>query len=202
MIHSLRGKLIHVEPSAAVVECGGIGFKCGVSMSTQANLPPVGSEAFLYTHMAVSQDNVALYGFATREELSCFRMLTGVSGIGSKTAVAALSALSPEQIAVSVASGDYKTLTRANGIGPKQAQRIVLELKDKVAKDFGSPDMGGVAVISGGASVGGANKSSEAIGALMVLGCAADEAARLVSRLDPELTVEQMIAGALKLMSN
>lgn len=201
MFYSLRGKLIHIEPGAAVVECGGIGFKCGVSMSTQAGLPAVGGDAFLYTHMAISQDNVSLYGFATREELSCFKMLTAVSGIGSKTAVAVLSALSPEQIAVSVASGDFKALTRANGIGPKQAQRIVLELKDKVS-GLGAPDMGTVQVASGGVPIRGASKSSEAIGALMVLGCAADEAARLVSGLDPEMTVEQMIAGALKAMNN
>ena len=197
MFYSLRGKLLASEPGFVALECGGIGFRCAVSMSTQMSMPPVGEEAFLFTHMTVSQDAVGLYGFASREELSCFKMLTGVSGIGAKTAVAALSALSPEQIAISVASGDYKTLTRANGIGPKQAQRIVLELKDKVT-GLGAPAPDIVGIPSGGAVRGGG--ASEAIGALMVLGCDAGEAARLVAQLDPALPVEQLIAGALKIL--
>ena len=197
MIYSLKGKLALREMGLAVIECGGVGYKCGISMSTLEHLPPVGQEAFLFTHLAVSQDNVALYGFATREELSCFRMLTGVSGIGAKTAVEVLSALSPEQIAVAVASGDYKTLTRAKGVGPKQAQRIALELRDKVTS-LGAPD-----IIQGPAGTAGfspASKTSEAVSALMVLGCSADEAAKLVAQIDAALPVEQIISGALKLL--
>lgn len=196
MFYSLRGKLIFSEPGFVAVECGGVAFKCMVSMSTQSALPPIGSEAFLYTHLNVTQDAMSLYGFGTKSEYSCFRMLTAVSGIGSKTAMAVLSALSPEQIAVSVASGDYKTLTRANGIGPKQAQRIVLELKDKVS-GLGAP----VSPDQPQAARSASSNASEAIGALMVLGCTAAEAAALVAKLDQEQPVESLISQALKFMA-
>lgn len=196
MIHSLRGTLILSEPGFVVIECSGVGFKCSVSSTTQFSMPPVGQEAFLYTHLNVTQDAFSLYGFSSREEYSCFRMLTGVSGIGSKTAMAVLSALTPEQIAVSVASGDYKALTKANGIGPKQAQRIVLELKDKfksVEISADSPSVGVPAAPSGGVS--------EAISALMVLGCSAAEASSLVSKVDVTQPVEKIISDALRLMA-
>lgn len=198
MIYSLRGKLILSEPGIAVVECGGVGYRCAVSASTQLGLPPVGQEVFLYTHMNISQEAVSLCGFATREEYSCFCMLIDVSGIASKTALAALSALTPEQIAVAVASGDYKVLTKAKGIGPKQAQRIVLELKDKFAKmDISSPELPGKTAVQP-SPAGGA---SEAISALMVLGCSAAEASSLVAKTDVSQPVEKIIADALRLMA-
>ncbi len=198
MIYSLTGKIVLVEPSVAVIECGGVGFKCVVSNSTLQNLPSVGSSTTLLTHLNVTQDSMTLYGFATKSELSCFRMLTGVSGIGPKTAIAVLSAMLPEQLAMNVASGDYKAITRAQGIGPKQAQRIVLELKDKVTS-MGAPDEGTPAPSAASVSSG---NTAEAIRALMVLGCTSGEASQLVSQLDNTLPVESLIQQALRLMAS
>ena len=198
MFYSLSGKLIHSEPGTVVVECGGVGYMCTVSDSTLKAMSAVGGDVRLLTHLAVSQDAVSLYGFYSQTEKTCFRMLTSVSGIGSKTAIAVLSAISPEQIALAVAAGDYKTLTRANGVGPKQAQRIVLELKDKV-KALGAPSE---PVLSGTSSAPAAsNNSSEAISALMVLGCSAAQAAALVAKVDPTQPVEEIITQALRLLA-
>jgi len=188
---------VHQEPGIAVVSCGGVGYLCSVSASTQRTLPTSGTVT-LYTHMNVTQDAITLYGFATRAELSCFRMLTSVSGIGSKTALSALSAMTPEQLAISVAAGDHKALTCAQGIGNKQAQRIVLELKDKMA-GLGAPSdviTAGTPAV-GAPAVAGSN-AAEAVRALMVLGYSSGEASSLVSRLDPTLPVEKLIAQALR----
>lgn len=203
MIYSLTGEILFVEPNTAVIECGGVGFKCVVSNSTLQRLPPVGSSTTLFTHLNVSQDAMTLFGFATKSELSCFRMLTGVSGIGPKTAIAVLSAMTPEQLAMNVASGDYKAITCAQGIGPKQAQRIVLELKDKVTS-MGAPADGvpaDAAAVSPAVSVPAGN-SAEAIRALMVLGCTSGEASQLVAQLDQSQPVEQLIQQALRLMAS
>ena len=199
MIYSLTGEILFVEPNTAVIECGGVGFKCVVSNSTLQRLPPVGSSTTLFTHLNVTQDAMTLFGFATKSELSCFRMLTGVSGIGPKTAIAVLSAMTPEQLAINVASGDYKALTCAQGIGPKQAQRIVLELKDKVTS-MGAP--ADSAAVSPAAVSAPAGNSAEAIRALMVLGCSSGEAAQLVAQLDQSQPVETLIQQALRLMAS
>lgn len=198
MIYSLTGELAVSEPGMVVIVCGGVGFKCSVSGSTLRSLPAVGQQTTLYTHLSVSQDAMSLYGFSSRTELSCFKMLTSVSGIGSKTAIAVLSAISPEQLAVCVAAGDYKTLTLAQGIGPKQAQRIVLELKDKVAAIGAAAD----SFAAGGAVSPVGLGGGEAQKALMVLGYSAGEAASLLSQLDQSLPVEQLIAQALKLRAS
>ena len=204
MIYSLNGKLIHTEPDLAVIECGGVGYACTVSGSTVRSLPAIGGEVMLYTRMNVTQDSVSLYGFSTRTELACFKMLTDVSQIGSKTAISLLSSLSPEQIAVCVGSGDYKTLTRAKGIGPKQAQRICLELKDKVtglgAPKDAAPVLSGVPEAELPAGMP-AQKCAEAVRALMVLGYTSQEASKAVAQCDAGGTVEQMIGQALRLMA-
>ena len=199
MLYSLTGEILYVEPGVAVIECGGVGFKCIVSSSTLQKLPPVGQSTTIFTHLNVTQDAMTLYGFATKSELSCFRMLTGVSGIGSKTAIAVLSAMTPEQLAINVASGDYKAITCAQGIGPKQAQRIVLELKDKVTS-MGAPADTSVSTPAA-AAASPAGNAAEAIRALMVLGCSSGEASQLVARLDQNLPVEQLISQALRLMA-
>ena len=138
MIDSLHGTLIHTEPGVAVVECGGIGFKCMISQNTQRTLPPNGEKVKIFTLLNVREDALDLFGFASRNECGCFKMLTSVTGVGPKAALSILSELSPEQVAMAAASGDSKALTRASGVGPKLAQRIVLELKDKVKK-LGAP---------------------------------------------------------------
>ncbi len=196
MIYSLTGELLVCEPGSVVISCGGVGFHCIVSGTTQRAMPPIGQKVSVFTHMNVTQDAITLYGFSTKAEMSCFRMLTGVSGIGSKTAIAVLTAISPEQLAVSIAAGDAKALTAAPGIGPKQAQRIVLELKDKISgiQPVISAEMPGVVL----PSVSSAGSATEAIKALAALGYSQTEAAQMVSRLDQSMTVEQMIAAALR----
>jgi len=198
MIYSLTGELLVCEPGVVVLSCGGVGFRCTVSGTTQRAMPPLGQKASLFTHMNVTQDAISLYGFSTRAEMSCFRMLTGVSGIGAKTAIAVLSVMTPEQLAISVAAGDAKALTAAPGIGPKQAQRIVLELKDKVSdiQPVLSPAAGmGAGVPLPNVSMGAATEAVKALGAL---GYSQTEAAQMVSVLDQTMTVEQMIAAALR----
>ena len=194
MIDSLHGKLIHTEPGLAVVECGGVGFACQISQNTQRHLPGVGESVQLITRMNVREDAIELFGFVSRNESACFKMLTSVSGVGPKAALSILSELTPEQVAVAAARGDSRALTRASGVGPKLAQRIVLELKDKVKKlggTSGSPALSG-------AMVPPAGHAEQAISALGVLGYSPSEAALVVARFDSSLPVEELIRLSLK----
>lgn len=195
MLYSVRGKLIHMEPHMAVIECGGVGFKCHITMTTARQLPSLGSEATLYTIMNVREDAIELFGFADQSELSCFKQLTSVTGVGPKAAVAILSELSPERVALAAASGDYKTLTKAQGVGPKLAQRIVLELKDKVSALQAS---GGLDISQGAGVVSAAGNASEAVNALTVLGFSLGEASAAIGKLDSALPVETLVRDALK----
>ena len=113
MFYRLRGTLIHTEPGAAVIECGGVGFRCLTTMNTLRALPPLGEEVILYTHLNVREDALDLFGFATEAERACFRTLTAVSGVGAKVGLSILSSIAPEQLAVSIGCGDYRALTRA-----------------------------------------------------------------------------------------
>ena len=126
MIYSLTGKYVAAEPNFVVIDCGGVGFQCFTSMSTITRLPQQGSTVTLYTYMSVTESAITLFGFSEKTELSCFKMLISVSGIGPKAAISILSTLTPEDVALAVGSGDYKAITRANGVGPKIAQRVVL----------------------------------------------------------------------------
>lgn len=197
MLYSLRGTLIHMEAGFVVIECGGVGYKCLTTMSTQRSLPKLHTEATLYTQLNVREDAVELFGFATQGELSCFKMLTAISGVGPKAGLAILSELSPEQVAMCVASNDSKTLTRAQGVGPKLAQRIVLELKDKL-KGF-TP--GGEAFLPGD-TVQAIEEGNigKAVAALAVLGYSSADVTPVLSRLDSNLTVEQLISATLREM--
>ncbi len=196
MIYSVKGTLIHIESGFAVVECGGIGYKVNTTITTQKELK-LNSTVMLYTYMNVREDAVELFGFYSKGELSTFKLLISVSGVGPKVALAILSELSSETIALSVSSGDYKTLTRASGVGPKLAQRIVLELKDKI-KGFttGSDDM----VVSKGSVIADTGNISKAVSALAVLGYSAADVTPILSKLDPTLSVEQLIGLTLKQM--
>ena len=200
MFYSLTGKLVHMEPSVAVIECGGVAFKCLASMHTQRSLPRIGETATLYTHLNVREDALDLFGFSSKNELNCFKMLTGISGVGPKVALAILSELSPEGVAVAAASGDSKSFTRASGVGPKLGQRIVLELKDKVKKMAGTS--GDLQLTPAEAGVISASKTAEqAVQALIVLGYTQSEASQAVARLDSALATEELISLALKGMS-
>lgn len=195
MIDSVRGTLIYAQPRMAVVECGGVGFQCHITMNTARQLPAVGGEVLLYTVMNVREDAIELFGFAGRAELECFRQLTAVTGVGPRVGLAILSELPPERVAMAVAAGDYKALTRASGVGPKLAQRIVLELKDKVG-GLQAGDAGAAPVDTGPVSAAG--NAAQAVTALTVLGFTPGEASAAVGRLDGELPVETLVREALR----
>lgn len=201
MIYSLSGRLVHTEPALMVIECGGVGYACRTTYNTLSAVGEIGSEVTVFTVMSVRQDAVELFGFADNEELSCFKMLTTVTGVGAKAALSILSDNTPERFAMLVASGDSKALTRSPGIGNKIAQRIVLELKDKIAKEtsVGTSSGSGSALPSASA-VG--NNASEAISALVVLGFTASEASRAIASLPPETSVEDMIKHGLKALAS
>lgn len=196
MIYSVRGNLILMDAGFAVVECGGVGYRVQTSITTQKQLK-LNTETMLYTYMNVREDSMELFGFATKGELSTFKMLIGITGVGPKVALAILSDLTSEQIAMCVSSGDSKTLTRANGVGPKLAQRIVLELKDKIK---GVADTAGFDVGKGSVIVDTGNVP-KAVAALAVLGYSAADVTPILSKLDPTMPVEAMIAATLKQMA-
>lgn len=199
MIYSLKGELVHLEPKIAVISCGGVGFRCQITMNTARQLPAIGKEAFLYTMMNVREDAIELFGFTQPDELSCFKMLTSVSGVGSKVGLSILSALSPEKVALAVATGDFKALTKAAGVGPKLAQRIALEMKDKVGS---MPASAGGVELPAGAAVSAAGNAAQAVDALTVLGFSAGEANAAVGKLDSALPVETLVRQALKALAN
>lgn len=195
MIYSVRGKLIAKDGMMAVVECGGVGYACRTTHVTLSDTGSIGDEVMLYTHLSVREDAAELFGFSTLQELHCFQMLTSVSGVGPKAALAILSDLTSDRFALVVASGDSKTLTKSKGIGAKTAQRIVLELKDKIAKENKGSDWSAIAesaVYQEDSAV------SDAISALMVLGYAQEEVMPLLAKLDKHLTSEEMIKEALR----
>ena len=194
MIASLRGKLIYTDNISAVVECGGVGFKCFVTKNTLYNLPQKNEEVFLHTYMVVREDAMDLYGFTDREELECFKLITSVSGVGSKIGLALLSEFTANQITLYIASNDPKALTAATGVGIKLAQRIALELKDKIGSLEGGESIEIKAV--GNATVN--SNSKEAVAALQSLGYTQSEASLAVGRLDQTLSTEELIKQALK----
>ncbi len=193
MIYSLRGKLIVSEPALCVIECGGVGYKCTVPLSTAEKMPKLNSEAFIYTYMNVREDAVDLFGFYTVEELNTFKLLISVSGVGPRVAISLLSEFSHEKINFFIASGDAKALTRASGVGLKIAQRIVLELKDKLkGVDLSVSDaMSAPTVTSGG-------NLSEAISALVSLGYSQSEAAAALKGTRPDASGEELIKTGLR----
>lgn len=195
MIYSVRGNLVLMEAGMVVVECGGVGFRVQTSLNTQKQLK-LNTEVTLFTYMNVREDAMELFGFSSKSELSTFKLLISISGVGPKVALAILSELSSEQIAMCVSSSDSKTLTRANGVGPKLAQRIVLELKDKIK---GVGEQPGVELK--GSVIADTGNISKAVQALAVLGYSAADVTPFLSQLDPNLSVEQMIAATLKQMA-
>lgn len=195
MIYSVRGNLILMDAGYAVVECGGVGYRVQTSITTQKQLK-LNTETILYTYMNVREDAMELYGFVSKSELSTFKMLIGITGVGPKVALAILSELSSEQIAMCVSAGDSKTLTRASGVGPKLAQRIVLELKDKIR----AVNTAGFEV-SKGTVIADTGNVPKAVAALAVLGYSAADVTPILSKLDPNMSVEAMIAATLKQMA-
>ena len=200
MIYCLTGKIVKKSMSAVVLSCGGVGYYAQCPASVAGALPGVGKEATLYTVMSVTENDVSLYGFATEEQQACFEMLTAVSGVGPKVGLAILSVMEPQRVALAISAGDHKAFKAANGVGPKLAQRIVLELKDKVAKGF----VDGISLedVAGAASGEPAPQSaSQAIAALVSLGYSQSEAALAISKIDATLPVEEIIKLALRGMA-
>ena len=196
MIYSVKGELIHTESNLAVVECGGVGYACRTTSYTLSPLK-VGDKVLLYTYLSVREDAVELFGFGDLTELNCFKMLITVSGVGPKVAIAILSDLTPQALALAVVNGDSKALTRAQGIGNKIAQRIVLELKDKLAKDidaFEAVEMPDAAIAKSAAS----NNMTEAATALVVLGFSSQQASKALEGADPTLPTSELVKEALK----
>ena len=197
MIYSVRGKLTHKEPFMAVVECAGVGYSCRTTCSTSAQLGETGKEVYLYTYLHVREDNVELFGFYSMQELNCFKMLISVSGVGPKAALSILSDIDAQRFALTVASGDSKVFTKTKGVGPKLAQRIVLELKDKIAKEsITASDIKS----SGNIFVPEGDNCAEAVSALMVLGFSQEEVAAAVSKIDTSLDTGEIVKQALKII--
>ena len=200
MIYCLTGKIIKKTLNAVVLSCGGVGYYTQCPASVAGALPGVGKEATLYTVLSVTENDVSLYGFATEEQQACFEMLTAVSGVGPKVGLAILSVMEPDRVALAISAGDHKAFKAASGVGPKLAQRIVLELKDKVAKGFvdgiNLQDVGMAA-----SAAPAAQGAGQAIAALVSLGYSQSEAALAVSKIDATLPVEEIIKLALRGMA-
>ena len=188
MISSLHGKVESLGGDGAVVNVGGVGFQVFMPTSTLSALGVIGREVQLYTHLHLREDNATLYGFASAEELALFQTLIGVSGLGPKLALAMLSAMSVEQLAMAIATGSADLLTAVPGIGKKVANRIVLELKEKIGAGWITtppPEL--------------ARENTDVLAALTSLGYSAAEAAKAVAALpaSPEMSLEEKIKLAL-----
>ena len=196
MYYYVNGTVAEIGPNLAVIDCGGVGYACATTNYTLAQLKR-GEQAKLYTYLHVREEIFDLYGFSTQTELSSFKMLLGVSGMGPKAALAILSSGTPDQLALSIVTGDEKSLTGVPGIGKKIAQRIILELKDKLAKEQTGFDarMGPLSPIPAG------GKTQEAASALAVLGYSSQEISAALKGVDAALPVEEMIRIALKKMA-
>lgn len=203
MFYYISGKLALATPSIAVIDAGGIGYKLTISENTYNSLPARHTqntpEVKLFTYMAVREDDVELFGFHSEAELNSFKMLLGVSGIGPKAAISILSLLTPEKFAIAVCTEDRKTIAKANGIGPKTAARVILELKDKLIKETDLTASGDDNVVIPAAQVqvsGG--KMRDAQDALLVLGYSKADIQRALSTIDTQsLEVSEIIKKAL-----
>lgn len=199
MFAYIRGKLEYKYNDYVVVEANGVGYKIYTSLTTVQNAEAVGNEVKIYTHLHVREDIMNLYGFLTQEELGMFELLLGVSGVGPKAAISMISSLSPSKFGLSVITNDYKSLTKAQGVGNKMAQRIVLELKDKINKtDLASTFNDKDEVVNSKDN----SRFSEAISALIVLGYTASESNDAVTSVYSEdMDLESIIKNALKALS-
>ena len=198
MFYYLNGVVAEMEANLAVIDCGGVGYACATTNYTLSQLKK-GERAKLYTYMNVREDAVDLFGFSSQSELHSFKLLLGVSGVGPKAALAILSTNTPANLAMAVVMGNEKALTAAPGIGKKIAQRIILELKDKLAKEQASfgPDTGGSVPLT----VLPNDKAKEAGAALAVLGYSGSEVAAALKGIDIDtLPLEEIIRQALKRM--
>ena len=199
MFYSLTGTVVFTDENSVALDCGGVAFRLLTTQNTLRQCADIGEKQMLFTHLNVREDALDLFGFADKNELDCFKMLTGVTGVGPKAGLAILSQLTPDMLAVSVAGGDVKAITAAPGVGPKLAQRIVLELKGKLnAFASSSAAMGNIEAAQK-ASVSYAGE--DAVNALVMLGYSRSEESIAVGKLDGNLSTEEMIKQALKMLA-
>ena len=196
MLYHVNGVLEYCEQSFAVVDCGGVGYKLTISDNTYSGIvSQLNQKVKLYTNLQVREDGVELFGFKTLDELNAFKLLITVSGVGPKAAMAILSLLTPDKLSMAITGEDTKAIAKANGVGAKTAARVVLELKDKIAKQpFAvSTTMGGEPVTI----IPKSSNLSEALEALVVLGYSRSDAQRALGGIDPKLDVAKIIPLAL-----
>ena len=200
MFYYLNGELALRDINMCVIDCGGVGYKLTISMITSESLASqLGNKVKLFTYLAVREDGVELFGFGSNEERNAFNMLTGVSGVGPKAAMNILSIMSPEKLAMAVCTEDIKSISKAQNIGSKTAARIVLELKDKVAKDMIAPSSAkGIGNVGSAPHAAISGNLAEATEALMVLGYDKNSVIKALSGLDPTQDVGALIKAALK----
>ena len=192
MIGSLRGKIVYRQAPQVIVECGGVGYEVEAPMSTFLELPGVGEQVFLHTHLVVREDAQALYGFATEREKQLFRTLLKISGVGAKMALAILSGMSVQNFERCVRLEDSATLVKIPGVGKKTAERLIVEMRDKIDKVPGT-----VTAIPGREAI--ADARSEAMDALVALGYKPAEVSKLLSQIDiRDKSAEDIIRLALR----
>ena len=194
MFYSLTGNVVFTDETSVALSCSGVAFRCYTSFKTLCKIGSTGETVILYTYLSDREDALDLFGFFDTAELDCFKILIGVSGVGPKAAIAILSRLTPDKLSQAVAAGDVKAITAAQGVGPKIAQRIIVELKDKLAPfTTGVSSVDFSSVSAANSSIGG----SDAIDALMALGYSRSEASLAVGKLDQSLPVDELIKQAL-----
>lgn len=200
MFYSLTGKVVMKDTSTAAIDCSGVAYLLNTTLFTINSLPPVGETATVFTYLAVREDALDLFGFYSKEELECFKLLITVSGVGPKAATSVLSALSPSQLAVAISSGDVKAITAAQGVGAKIAQRIVLELKNKMGSVAMNSDS--LSSVADATKSGISSASKDAVDALVsAFGYSRSEANIAVGRFDQNLTAEELIRKALAVLA-
>ncbi|MBR4157711.1 MAG: Holliday junction branch migration protein RuvA [Oscillospiraceae bacterium] len=198
MFYYINGTVAEIQNMLAVVDCGGVGYALNTTVNTLAALK-VGEKAKLYTYLNVREDCFDIYGFATLSEKHCFELLIGVSGVGPKAALSILSANTPDALAMAILTEDEKALMVAQGIGKKIAQRVILELKDKMSKQ--SPELAKGATVVPGTAPTGSNKATDAAAALAVLGYGSAEISAALKGIDVDnLALEDIIKQALRKM--
>ena len=203
MFYYLSGILDTASVNTAVIDCQGVGYMLSVSAKTVAALhAKVGHKVKLYTHMSVREDAVELFGFADEEELSVFKLLITVSGIGPKAGIAILSALTPSELNVAVAAGDSKRISQAQGVGSKTAQRVILELKDKLPKLMGVPTATSSVDDGDFVPVLAASEKDDAAAALAVLGYTRSEITAAFRKIDTTgLDMQEIVKKALSVLA-
>lgn len=196
MYYYIQGELIHTEPNAAIIDNNGIAYRMSISANTLSRVASQkGNKVKLYTYLVVREDVMELIGFHDMEELSAYKLLISVSGVGAKSALSVLSMMSPEKFALAVTTGDTKAISKAQGIGAKTAARIVLELKDKISKELSADNSGDYDLDLDSPN----NKIADAQNTLLVLGYTRTEALQALRGIDTiTLDLENIIRAALK----